>query len=192
MEKFEWGIAAFGAAAMWLLHPIPSPVTPSLCLFLPWQTRLNCKYSSLLSGSALLKQSCWGFSFPLFSASGWTLVPTHWVTQGRCPSCSSLSPPFQQRALWAAVVGLGTDRAGKAIKRHHHIKIGLSPSYIHKEIFSLIGRPLKWRPLMKMQLQHKDHFWNMNQLFWLNLPNPYCMTSLFITYLIKKNFWSLL
>lgn len=61
--------------------------------------------------------------------------------------------------------GLGTDCAGKAIKRHHNIKIGLSLSYIHKEIFSLIGRPLKCRPLMKMQLEYKDNFWNMNQPF---------------------------
>lgn len=61
--------------------------------------------------------------------------------------------------------GLGTDCAGKAIKRHHNIKIGLSRSYIHKEVFSFIGGPLKFRLLMKMQLQHKDNFWNMNQLF---------------------------
>lgn len=48
--------------------------------------------------------------------------------------------------------GVGTDCAEKAIKRHHNIKIGLLPSYIHKEIFSLIGGPLKCRPLIKMQL----------------------------------------
>lgn len=66
-------------------------------------------------------------------------------------SCSCLSPASSKKgSMKRCIGGFGTGCAGEAIKRHHNIKIGLSPSYIHKEIFSLIGGPLKCRPLMKM------------------------------------------
>lgn len=66
-------------------------------------------------------------------------------------SCSCLSPPSSTKgSMKRCIGGFGTGCAGEAIKRHHNIKIGLSASYIHKEIFSLIGGPLKCRPLMKM------------------------------------------
>lgn len=98
-----------------------------------------------------------GHSFP-FETAIWYFIFYQWMdTCTNIPSypvtLSLLSLPLTCQFIYGQMWwDVGTDCAGKAIKRHHNIQVRLSPSYIHEEIFSLIGGPLKCRPLMKMQL----------------------------------------
>lgn len=88
------------------------------------------------------------------------IIPTYPVTLFllSLPLTCQFNKELHGQIWW----GLGTNCAGKAIKRHRNIKIDCHHLISTKRSFSFIGGPLKCRLLMKMQLQHKDNFWNMN------------------------------